>query len=169
MASGELVGLIQNIMPPTTTPATPDVRVSASTPPELFPVWDFDPTGAEYLDFFGTLINYGAGGLTVQLRWAADGVATGDVVWGAGFRRIADDAEDIDVSHNYDFNYVTVTAPSVDGEVDYATITFTHGADMASLANGESFVMRILRNPADAADTMSSNDAQLLSVAILET
>ena len=169
MASGDTVGIILAVVPPATTYATPDARAGGSTPAESFPVWDFDDTTAEHLDLHGILATgYGGGGLTVRIRWMATSATTGNVQWQAAFRRINDDAEDVDTSQTYDYNSTTVTTATASGEVDYATITFTSGADMDSLAAGESFVLRIKRNAADAADTMTG-DAELLGVLVEET
>jgi hypothetical protein len=85
------------------------------------------------------------------------------VRWGAAFRAVVDDAEDIDAAHTYDFNYTADTTASLSGEISYPTITFTDGADMDSLAAGQEFVLRITRTPADAADTMTG-DAELWGV-----
>ncbi len=169
MASGDVVGVILAVSPPATAYATPDARAGGSTPAESFPVWDFDDTTAEHLDLHGILsANYAGGGLTVRLRWMATSAISGNVMWQAAFRRIADDAEDIDTAQTYDFNSTTVTTATASGEFDYATITFTSGADMDSLAAGDSFVLRIRRNAADAADTMSG-DAELAGLVVEET
>jgi hypothetical protein len=111
---------------------------------------------------------YGGGGLTVRIRWSATSATSNAVRWEAAFRRIDDDAEDVDTSHTYDYNGVTATTASASGEVDYTTITFTAGADMDSLAAGESFVLRLRRKADDAADTMTG-DAELHAVMVTET
>jgi hypothetical protein len=60
-------------------------------------------------------------------------------------------------AHTYDYNAATFTTASVIGEWAYDAITFTDGADMNSLANGEFGILRIRREPADAADTLGGN------------
>lgn len=168
MASGDVVGLIGRIIPPATSYATPDARVGGSSPAESFPVWDFDDTTAEYLDLYGILSpSYAGGGLTIVLPWSATSATTNAVVWRAAFRRIADDAEDVDTSQTYDYNQATAdTAPTASGEISLPTITFTNGADMDSLAAGEPFVLRVGRLPSDAGDTMTG-DAELWPERIL--
>src|SRR5688572_24793914 len=126
MASGQVVGQIVNIQPPATSMATPGIRAGGSTPAEGVPLWNFDASSIEYLDFYGVLKNYAGGGLTVELKWAAASATTGSVVWGIAMRRIADDAEDLDTSHTYDYNNLTAAAaPSASGELSYDSGTFT--------------------------------------------
>lgn len=167
MASGDLVGQILAASPPATLYATQDVRAGGSTPAENVPVMDFDDSTVEYMDFYGVVQGYDGGGLTVRLKWSATSATSGDCVWSGAFRRVADDAEDVDTAHTYDYNNVTVTAPSASGEVDYAAITFTDGADMDSLADGEAFILRVRRFASDAADTMTG-DAELWPVPLIE-
>lgn len=160
MASGKIVGVVRQIVQPSTLYATLDTRLGGSTPAENFPVYDFDDTTEEYLDFYCRLDGYGGGGLTVTFDWSSGIATTGDVRWGAAIRRIADDAEDVDSSHTYVFQEATDTTASVAGERSRATITFANGSAMDDLADGESFVLRIRREPGDAADNFSG-DAEL--------
>ena len=169
MATGEIVGYVTAVQPPAANFAAPGVRAGGSTPAELVPYHAFDDGTAEYLDIYFELHNYGGGGFTVKLRWMAASATTGAVVWGGAFRRIADDAEDVDDAHTYDYNDASAaTAPTATGEFSYDNVTFTNGADSDSIANNESGVLRIRRNPADAGDTMTG-DAQLVAVVIEET
>ena len=154
MASGQVFGLYPA---PTGTLAAPiDYIVGAATPAENAPVAVFADAASAYLDFYGTLQGYGNGGLTLSIKWSS--LATSNaVVWQAAFRRMQDDGEDFDtMAHSYDFNTVTATAPSAAGENSYDNITFTNGADMDSLANGEAFVLRILRDPANGSDNLAN-------------
>ncbi len=170
MASGDVVGVIIREIPPASSYATPDSRAGGSSPAEGVPVYDFDDTTAEYMDFLCYLAdNYDGGGLTVVLPWSATSATSNAVVWRAAIRRFADDAEDIDVSHTYDFNQASAdTAPTASGEPSYPTITFTSGADMDSLVAGEVFILRVGRLPTDAGDTMTG-DAELWTPIIKET
>lgn len=170
MASGSLVGIIGAIVPPGANAASQDWRVGGSTPPEAVPVYDFDDASIEYLDLYCRLEGYAGGGLTISWDWSATSATAGDALWGAGIRRIADDAEDVDASHTYDFNTQTDTAASASGERTRVTITFSSGADMDSLADGEDFILRLERVGNDGSDTMSG-DAELWpwSVTIKET
>ena len=157
MASSDPVLLINRVVPPATSYAIEDEIVGTSSPVESIPVWKFLDVAAAYMDFYGVLSpQYSGGGVTLILPWSAS-VATNNVVWQAAFRAIPDDTEDLDTTaHTYDFNTVTDAAPSVIGEVVYPTIAFTDGADMDSLAAGEAFILRILRDPAHASDSLAA-------------
>lgn len=171
MASGNtlLVFTARDGVPSATSGAAHGILAGAASPAEGVPYLAFDSATAEYADFQGVLPrNYAGGGLTLTLYWAS-GVTTNDTVWNAAFRRVQDDAEDIDTTaHSYDYNAVTATTASAAGEVDYATITFTDGADMDSLAVGELFVLRIKRDATNGSDTMSG-DAYLIAIEVKET
>jgi hypothetical protein len=114
------------------------------------------------------LDGYDGGGLTITLVWSAASATTNVTRWGIGIRRVADDAEDIDGSHTYDYNDVDDTTASASGEVSYPTITFTDGADMDSWADGEIAIVRVRRNASHANDNMTG-DAELWGIAIRET
>lgn len=148
MASGNVVGIIGEIVPPATTFATFDVRPGGSTPAEGVPVYDFDDTTIELLDFYCRLEGYAGGGLTLSFDWSATSAIAGDVLWEAAIRRFEENVEDVDASQTYDFNSAADSAPSLSGERSRVTITFTDGADMDSLANGEAFILRIRRGSA---------------------
>jgi hypothetical protein len=163
MASGNIVGIIGDIVQPAATYATFDTRAGGSTPAEAVPVYDFDDTTEEYVDVYCRLEGYAGGGLTISWDWSATSATTGDVRWGAAIRRVADDAEDIDSAQTYDFNEATDTTASASGERSRVTITFTDGADMDSLADGESFILRVRREPGDAADGMTGDAEAWLS------
>ena len=174
MASGNslFVFRAQDSAPTATAYAQPDTVTGTSTPAEGIPVLDFEDgtaTSGEYVDFYGVFPrNYAGGGLTLTLYWLS-AATTGDCVWSAAFRRIADDAEDLDTTaHTYAYNSVTATTASAAGELDYATITFTDGADMDSLAVGEAFILRIFRDSDAAGDTLAG-DASLFAVECKET
>lgn len=160
MASGGAVVQVLAMMPPGTAGATIDVRAGGSTPAENVIVYDFDAATDEFMDFLCKLEGYAAGGLTFTLPWSASSATSGDCRWGMAIRRVADDAEDIDGAHTYDYNYTADTAASASGELSYPTIAFTDGADMDSWAEGELAVVRVTRDADNAADTMAG-DAEL--------
>lgn len=170
MASGQVVALIYQVTPPATLYATPSRRAGGSTPSENVPVWLFDgTTQIEYLDFYGQMTGaYAGGGITVQIKWSAIAATSGSVRWEGAFRRVADDAEDLDTSQTYDYNGVTATTATVAGEVDYTTITFTNGADMDSVTAGDMFIFRLRRVYNDAGDNIG-DDVQLHYIVIQET
>ena len=155
MTSGDNVLHLLEIAPPATLFATPDEINGGSTPAEKIPCWDFDDTSAEYLDFRVLLDpNYSGGGLTLTLPWSSGAATSGQARLGAAFRRIADDAEDLNSSHSYAYNDSSETTASAAGEVQYSTITFTDGADMDNLAAGEIAILRIRRAPTHGDDDL---------------
>ncbi|HEX5018092.1 MAG TPA: hypothetical protein VFX15_10980 [Actinomycetes bacterium] len=166
MASGDPVVQVIQVMPPATLGPQLTVRAGGSTPAERTLCYGFDTTTAEYLDFLCRLHGYDGGGLTFTVVWMAASATTNTVRWRIGIRRIADDAEDLDTSHTYDYNSVDGTAPSASGEVSYDQVTFTDGADMDSWADGEMAIVRLNR---DTANDNMSGDAQLLAISGAET
>ena len=164
MASGKVVGIIQAVMAPAANGAAFGVRAGGSTPGENFPIFKFDDTTSEYLDIYFKLENYDAGGLVVAGMWsAADTTVDPDVVkWEGAFRRLQADAEDIDASHTYDYNAATESQEaSASGEgVFFSGMTFTHGADMDSIVNGECGVFRLRRNTSTTGNNLGG-DAEL--------
>lgn len=148
--------------PPTANFATPDTRNG-------HPILDFDDTSDEDAVFSAVLSpDYSGGGLTVEIYWLATSATSGDTVWNAAIERHEDDALDLDADSFAAANAVTDTAASASGEISVATITFTDGADMDSLAAGESFRLKITRDANNGSDTMSG-DAELLRVVVRET
>lgn len=168
MASGAAVVEILEVLTPAANAAELKIRTGGSTPAERVSVHAFDASTIEYIDFKCHLIGYGGGGLTFTLPWSAASATSNVVRWGAAIRRIQDDAEDIDTSQTYDFNSTDDTTASASGEISYPTITFTNGADMDSVADGEVFILRIRREANHANDTMTG-DAELWGVFGKET
>lgn len=148
------------------------LTASADTDETVAPVLLFDDTTNEHAEFAGVLPDhYAGGGLTISLVWTAN-INSGNVKWDATLKSFTDDVDNIG-SKAFGAapagNTVTAAAPSAAREVVYDDITVTDGADMDSLAAGEYFRLRITRDSADAADTMNSNDAELIAVHITET
>jgi len=167
MASGDLVVRLLEQASPGASFANLDVRVGGSTPAENFTKVAFPDDAITYVDFKAYMTGYGAGGLTFTIFWAADTATTGTVRWEIAVRRIADDAEDLDVSHTYVFNNIDVSPASAAGEVAYDTLAFTDGADMDLWANNEIAWVRLRRD-----NTVGGNmtgDAQLFLLIGKET
>lgn len=163
MASGDtlLIFTVQSAESPSSNYPTFDVRNGIS-------VLDYDDTTAETAHFTGFMPrNYTSGGLTVTIGWMATSATSGTVQWEVAFKSVTDDADDLDTKAYAAVNTTSVTTASASGEVDYATITFTDGADMDSIAKGEMFRMSVGRNPAGS-DTMTG-DAELVFIEIRET
>lgn len=174
MASGDALLLFRahDNEPPDADYATLDTILVASSdePDDVVPVLDFDPGATnEHAEFSGILpANYGGGGLTVTLVWASD-ATTGNVKWDVAFKSFTVDVDDIDSKAYAAIQTATEATASAAGELQYTDVTFTDGAQMDSLAAGEYFRMRVTRDSADAADTMDSNDAELVAAYITET
>jgi hypothetical protein len=155
---------IQKVMPPAASFAYPAVVAGGSAPAENVRAWLFDTSGTLYLDFLCSLKGYNSSGLTLGLSWAAS-VNSGNVQWQASIRRLQANVTNIPTSFTYTTNAQAVTsaAPTAVGDVVYATIGFTDGAQINSIANGESFILRIWRPYGVSPDTMVGI-AQLLTI-----
>lgn len=150
--------------PPASNYATLDTR-------NVTLVLDFDDTTDESMEFAGFMPrHYDGGGITVTVGWAATTATSGTISLDVAFKSISDDADDLDSKAFAAANNANPTTASASGEVDYATITFTDGADMDSIAAGEYFRMLITR---DADGTTSTDDMtgdmELVFVEIKET
>ena len=169
MASGDtlVVFLANNNEPPDTNPATLDPRVGASNAQNL--VLDFDAATDESAEFGGFMPrHYGGGGITVTIGWIASSATSNNCIWDVSFKRVAAESEDLDVSTFAAVNSVTDAANGTNGEVMYATVTFTNGADMDSVPAGEYFRMRLTRDADNGSDNMTG-DAEMLFIEIKET
>ena len=156
MASGKPCAYITQIIPPETSYATLAALTGASTPAENVLRYAFDNATVEYLDLVCRMFDYDAAGVTLTLPFDTDN-ASGTVVWEAAFRRIDLNAENlISDTHPYAFNASSATTvPSVVGDVVNASITFTDGADMDSVPDGEVFILRLRR--ASSTNTANAN------------
>lgn len=162
-------GIVQFLtaVPPTTTPALRNALTGASSPAEQFTYWEFPSAGA-YMDFYCRLTQYNGGGLTFKgLLMRTSGSAGQTYIMEIALRRINAATEDLGASHTYAYNAVTVTIPAGPPNagipMEY-TITFTDGADMDSVADGEFFYLRLRRNGGTATDI-----ARVFPISGLET
>jgi hypothetical protein len=167
MSSGDVVVQVHTIMPPATSGAAFTTRTGGSSPAEQVPCYAFDAAADEYLDFYCSLVGYAGGGLTFTLKSMSATATTGGALIALAIRRVADDVEDVDTAHTYDYNEVRVPVASVAGEFTYDTITFTNGVDMDSLATNEDFILRMRRrgsdNTAGTGDDMAG-DLQVIGI-----
>ncbi len=100
--------------------------------------------------------------------WSATTATTGATRWLVSFERHQEDVTDIDTDSFATAQAVNATAPATNGARAYDAVAFTDGAQIDSLAVGESFRLRIERDATNAADTMVG-DAELARVEIRET
>ena len=163
MASGDslLIFNPQCNEPPASNFATPDTRNEHL-------VLDFDPTTNESAIFSSVMPRaYSGGGLTIYLHYAMTSAEANTIDWDASFERIGDQQLDIDGDSFASVQSVdNTTVPGTTGLVDIVSITFTDGAQIDSIAIGESFRLKITR---DAVSDDAAGDAELLKVEIKET
>ncbi len=164
MASSDNILQILRIAQPLTLYATIDQKLGATVPKEKYIVYDFSDGTVEYLDFICRLDGYDGGGLDVNIYWSSDVDDSNAVVWSAGCRKLDDGNCNPLTGYAYQYNSVTANVATVSGAIDYATISFTDGADMDNWANGELGVIRVRRDGTDGSDTMGG-DAQLWGIA----
>lgn len=161
MAAGDtliILGPYHN-EPPATAYATLDTR-------NLHAVLDYDNTTDEAAVFSAVLPrSYAGGGLTVYLHWMATTAITGNVVWTAEIERCN---TDLDADSFAAAQSVTDTCNGTSGIIEVASIAFTDGAQMDSLAAGEVFRIKVSRDADNGADTLVG-DAELVAVEIRET
>lgn len=150
--------------PPTSNPATPDLRNS-------HPVLDFDGSTDEEAVFTGVLHpEYGGGGLTVTTHWSFTSATGGSLRVQAAIERIDASSLDIDADSFASFQSAGGTAPGTSGQRIAVAVTFTDGAQMDSLAAGEMFRLKIRRDADGTSGTDDiTTDAELLMVTMRET
>lgn len=164
MASGQtlLVFTPQAGVPPAANFATLDTRNNHT-------VWDFDAAVNQILDFEAVLPrNYDGGGITATVIWSAATAVSGATRWLVSIERHQADTTDIDSDSFAAAQAVDATAPATNGARSYDSVAFTDGAQMDSLAEGESFRLRIERDATHANDTMVG-DAELARIELRET
>lgn len=163
MASGEtlIVFTPQCNEPPASIAAVPGVR-------NQHPILSFDDTTNWEAVFSGVMPrNYAGGGITVYLHYSMASAVTGNVDLDVAFERIGDQQLDIDADSFAAVQSVdNTTVPGTAGNVDIVSIAFTAGAQMDSIAVGEGFRMKVIRDA--AADTASGN-LELRFIEIKET
>ena len=132
-------------------------------------VLDFD-AAADETAYFSSVMprNYaGTTGLTVTIHWSATSATSGTCVWDVAFEAQPDDTFDLDADGFAAIQTVSATTATATGELAYDVITFTDGAQMDSVAVGESFRMSVMRN-IDPSDDMAG-DAEIHRIEIKET
>jgi hypothetical protein len=181
MASGDTLVVFtpHSNEPPAANYASVDLR-------NVHLVLDFNDATAQSAVFSSILPrNYAGGGVTVTIVWMGGSaglllaagqpvrdvitpLATGSVKWNAAFERHQAGTDDLDTDSFATAQTAAGAAPTTDGSTQYTSIAFTSGAQMDSLAVGESFRLKITRDAGDGTDTMTG-DAELLCVELRET
>ena len=172
MATGDALCLWTALSnePPDADFATLDtiLTTSGDEPDDIVPVLDFDPGATNEFAVFAAMLpeHYGAGGFTLVLLWTSEAI-TGDVKWDAAIKRVAD-AVDILAAQYAAIQTITTTTDGTARAINTSTISFTNG-QIDGLLKNELFHLAVERDSADAADTMNSNDAELIAVYLTET
>lgn len=132
-----------------------------------FPVWGlaYDAAAAENAYWMMRAISYGSGNLTVDLDWYADTASSGVVRWGVQIAAITPDADAQDVETK-----ALATAQTADDTHLGTTGQRLHRApvtvsNLDSLANGDDVWIKVYRDAANAADTLTG-DAILVGVTV---
>jgi hypothetical protein len=151
----------QNAEPPSTNYATFALR-------NQHLVAQFDASTQEGLNFRAILPrNYGGGGITVYVHYAATSATTGTGGWDVSFERIGDGQQDIDSDGFATAQTITAaTVPGTSGQIDILNVAVSNGANMDSIAVGEAFRLRVRR---DVANDTASGDLELFAVELKET
>lgn len=166
MASGNTLAVFTPLSnePPSANFATLDTR-------NLHVVLDFDPTTDEEAVFRGVMPqNYAGGGITLKIHFMLTSGTSGDGVWQAAFEALA--AQDADSDGFAAFQSSgAVAANGTNGIESIATITFTDGAQMDSVAAGGAFRLKIRRDAdnTSATDSITGSDLELTLVEMRET
>lgn len=141
-----------------------------STPVEQFLDFEFPNTEDSYREWVCSLQGYNGGGLTFKFLVLRSSAGAGETyIFDMAIRRIQAGVTELGASHSYAYNSVTVTIPAGPPAATIpmlATITFTDGADMDSLADGEFFVLRLRR---DVDDTATDTARVLAGIIGIET
>lgn len=132
------------------------------------PVLEFDTTTAESAVFSGILPRtYAGGGITVYVHWMAATATTGTGGWTVAFERMSDATTDLDADSFAGAQTVTAaTVPGTSGVVIVTNVAVTNGANMDSIAVGEAFRLKIVR---DVANDSAAGDLQILAVELKES
>ncbi len=162
MASGLLIAKFFPAMnvPPSSDPAVLDER-------NRHIVLDFDDTVDKSAVFTGYMPSgYGSGGLTLKIGFS-HAATSGNVQWQAAIERIGT-AQSVDSDSFAAANTVDdVAVGGTAGYVAVATITFTDGADMDSLAASELFRLKLTK--VDATTSAAAGDTEFHFCVVTET
>lgn len=134
-------------------------------------VLDFDGATDEEAVFSGVLpAHYSGGGLTIETFWAFTSATTGSLRVQTSIERIDASSLDIDADSFATANSAGGTAPATSGQVIKVTTTHASGAEMDSLAAGETYRLKIRRDADGTSGTDDiTTDAELLAVHVKET
>ena len=166
MASNDTLLIFEpkNNDPPVAAFATLDTRNSHA-------VLDFDGTTDEEAVFPGVMPkNYAGGGLTVDHFIMMTSATSGTVRLQGAIERQDAGNLDLDADSFASFNSAGGAVPGTSGQIVVITITYASGAEMDSLAQGESFRYKVRRDADGTSGTDDqTTDLELLRVHMKET
>lgn len=167
MASGQSLAIFHPYanQPPSSAAATLDTR-------NQHPCLDFDASTTERAIFSSVMPQHYAGttGVTVYLHvaWSTDTNTAHKSRFDVAFERIGAGQQDLDSDGFAAAQSVSVTVVATSGNVYIASVSFTDGAQMDSVAAGEGFRMYVERDH-DHADDDATGDTELVWAEIRET
>ena len=140
--------------PPASNFATLDTRQDIA-------VLEFDAGTEESTIFVGIMPEAASlgSGLKVRIHWMADTATSGDVRWGVQFQRLSDDVDTATFDGVQEGNS---TANAASGALSVLELTIT---TIDSIVAGDAYRLKVYREAADGADTMTG-DAQLIAIEV---
>jgi hypothetical protein len=145
-------------IPPASGYATIDVRNARA-------VLDFDAAADEAAMFEGVYpAHYGGGDLRIELWWAATSATSGNVKWLASIENTS--GIDIDSDSFGSTSSETAATAGTAGVLTQTSLAIS-ATSAGNPQAGDAFRIKIARDAADAADTMTG-DAELVAVHLYE-
>lgn len=160
---------IKEIGPPSSNGAQPDILAGGSSDPEQVDVYAFDASSQEYVDYeLGFNGDYADGGITVRIACVAASGTSSNFRIEAAIRRL-DTSEDLDSSHTYSYQGVSIALAASAHQMMYGNIALTDGTQIDSWdPTTEKAIMRISRNVGHG-DDGASGDSLVLMPEVYET
>ena len=131
-------------------------------------VLQFDTTTQEAAYWKAVLPrDYGGNGITVYVHAAMASATSGTLGWDVAFERIGSASQDIDSDGFATAQTITAaTVPGTSGHVMILNVAVTDGANIDSIAVGETFRVRLRR---DVANDTATGDADFVALELKET
>lgn len=164
MASGDTLFVLTPMSnePPDSSAATFDTRGGVA-------LLDF-AAGIDENAEWGLIMpaNYGTGGLTITIWFAASSGTTGNAIWRIAIEKITDDGISLEALSYANTQDSAQTPPSgTSGNIVDASITFTN-AQIDGVTAGDNFRLRLIRVGSSASDTVTG-DLEFVSMEVAET
>lgn len=111
--------------------------------------------------------SYSGGGLTLRILFCMAAATTGNVKFEASIDRVGTSLDLDGISFAGSQNSGDVAVPGAAGQCSVATITYSAGGQMDSLADGELFILRVTSKVPTG--TKATGDRQIVSIWCEET